>query len=62
MAAERAKTEIRLPNGDVLIVPTTERDPKVDAAFKTAMDEVRERNLARFVEFRAARAARRAAA
>lgn len=38
----------------MLIIATTQRDPKVDAAFKDAVSSVRERNHARFVEFRRA--------
>jgi hypothetical protein len=54
MATEHPKIEHRLSNGDVLIVATTKRDPTIDAAFKLTVDEVRESNVARFVEFRRA--------
>ena len=52
MPAEHPKIEIRLPNGDVLIVATTRRDPDVDAAFKTTVERVRENTRERFAEFR----------
>lgn len=55
MATQRPKTKVQLSNGDVLIVPTTERDAKVDAAFRSAVDQVRARNAARVVAFRRAR-------
>ena len=54
MTTEHPKIEHRLSNGDVLIVATTKRDATVDAAFKVAVDRVRESNLARFVAFRGA--------
>ena len=43
---------IRLRNGDVLIAPSKQRDAKVDAAFKSAVEAGRERNAPRFVELR----------
>jgi hypothetical protein len=54
MATEHPKIEHRLENGDVLIVATTQRDPDVDAAFRAAVERVREENRARFVAFRQA--------
>jgi hypothetical protein len=44
------KIEHKLKNGDVLIIATTKRDPKVDAAFKDAVSAARDRNRARFLE------------
>jgi hypothetical protein len=55
MTAKPTKIGVRLRNGDVLIAPSTQRDAKVDAAFKVAFDAVRERNAARFAELRRAR-------
>jgi hypothetical protein len=55
MADKHTKNEIRLPNGDVLVVPSTERDPAVDAAFKNALDELRKRQQERMAAFRRAR-------
>jgi hypothetical protein len=52
MSAERPKVEVRLPNGDVLIIATTKRDAEVDAAFKDAVDRVREHTRERFIEYR----------
>jgi hypothetical protein len=54
MTDRHPKIEHRLKNGDVLIIATTKRDPKVDTAFKDAVSSVRESNHARFVEFRRA--------
>ena len=51
MTRRHPKIEHRLKNGDVLIIASTERDPKVDATFKDAMTSVRESNRARFIEF-----------
>ncbi|WP_155892091.1 hypothetical protein [Conexibacter woesei] len=57
MPRNRHDFEIRLPNGDILIVETKDRDPKVDAAFKAAQDRVREETRVRFEEFRRAQQA-----
>ena len=57
MTGQHSKTQVRLRNGDVLIVPTAERDAKVDAAFKAALRQLRERNAERIVAFRRARRA-----
>jgi hypothetical protein len=51
MTGRHPKIEHRLKNGDVLIIATTKRDPKVDAAFKDAVSDARASNHARFVEF-----------
>ena len=51
MTDRHPKIEHGLKNGDALIIATTQRDSKVDAAFKAAVASVRERNHARFVEF-----------
>lgn len=55
MTSKPTKNGIRLPNGDVLVPQSTQRDAKVEAAFKTAFDAVRERNAVRFAELRRAR-------
>jgi hypothetical protein len=55
MISKPTKSGVRLPNGDVLVPQSTQRDAKVDAAFKTAFDAVRERNAARFAELRRVR-------
>lgn len=52
MPSERPKAEIRLPNGDVLIIATTKRDADVDAAFKDTVERVREKTRESFNEFR----------
>lgn len=58
VGTEHPKIEHRLENGDVLIVPSTQRDPQVDAAFRTTVERVREQNRARFDAFRQAQAKR----
>jgi hypothetical protein len=55
MAMKDARTEIRLKNGDVLISPSTNRDPEVDAAFKSAVDAFRQRQQERMAKLRSAR-------
>jgi ribosome-associated translation inhibitor RaiA len=50
-------TQIRLPNGDILIVHTTERDPQVDAAFKATRDRVREQTRKLYEKYQQARQA-----
>jgi hypothetical protein len=58
MATEHPKIEHQLKNGDVLIIATTERDPKVDEAFRETVEHVRRDNRERFLEFRKAKLAR----
>jgi hypothetical protein len=57
MATQHPKIEHRLPNGDLLIISTTKRDPSVDQAFKSTVDKVREDTRARFAELRSTRPA-----
>ena len=57
MATEHPKIEHRLPNGDVLIIATTKRDPEVDAVFDAAVKEARQDIRRRFLAFRAAQRA-----
>lgn len=49
--------EIRLPNGDILIVETKDRDPKVDAAFALTRERLRESTRVRFEQYRQAQQA-----
>jgi len=57
MASEHPKIEHKLPNGDVLIIATTKRDPAVDAKFEAAVAKAREATRARFLQLRASRQA-----
>jgi hypothetical protein len=51
MPRHQNDSEIRLPNGDILIVETKDRDPQVDAAFKAAQERVRTETRVRFEEY-----------
>ena len=51
VVARHAKIDHRLHNGDVLIVATTKRDPVVDRAFQSTVDEVRESTRAPLADF-----------
>ncbi len=55
MTAKPTPHGVRLPNGDLLIPQSSQRDAKAEAAFKTAFDAVRARNAERFAELRRAR-------
>jgi hypothetical protein len=55
MTDKRIETEIRLPNGDILVAPSAERDPVADAAVKSALDEFRKRQQERMAAFRRTR-------
>jgi hypothetical protein len=39
---EHDKIEHQLPNGDVLIVDATRKDPRVEAAFEALREDLRE--------------------
>jgi hypothetical protein len=57
MPAPQPDTHIRLANGDILIAHSTERDPKVDAAFAAARDRAREQTRVLFAKYQQARRA-----
>ena len=51
MPDAKPDTEIRLPNGDILIAGTKDRDPQVDAAFKLMQARARPQIRALFEKY-----------